>query len=64
MPHLTWRAWIVVVLVGVCSATLTLFGWLGVRELVTERQKLLVIIGLIESGRIRIEPPPPPPAQK
>lgn len=65
MRLLTWRGWILVVVVGVLSASVAFFGLLTVRQLLIERQQLREIVLLIQQGRIRVEPPPqatPPPA--
>jgi hypothetical protein len=65
MRILTWRGWLAVVLVGACSALLSLVVALEIRAIATERQQLREIVELIRTGRIQVlapAPPVPPPS--
>lgn len=60
---LSWRAWLVLVLVTVTVATVTFLGLIEIRQVLVERQQLREVVELIRSGRIQILPPPPPQPQ-
>lgn len=63
MKFLTWKAWIVVVVVGMTVAIVTFLGLLEARQMLIERQQLREIVELIRTGRIIVGPPPQAPPQ-
>jgi hypothetical protein len=66
MRLLTWRGWVVAILVGVLSALITVLALAQLRHWLTDEEQLHQIVGLIQQGRIQIGPPPqaPPPVKK
>jgi hypothetical protein len=63
MRILTWRGWLLVLVIGSCSAALTFWGLFTIRRLLIEEAQLQQIVQLIQSGRIQVLPehgPPPP----
>jgi len=60
MRMLTLRGWVVSIVVGVVAATVTFLGLLQIRHWLTDEQQLHEIVGLIQSGRIHVDPPAAP----
>lgn len=58
---LTLRGWIAAILIGMISATLTTLAIVQVRHWMIDEAQLHQIVGLIQSGRIRVVPETPPP---
>lgn len=64
MRMLTWRGWVVAILAGALSATITFLGLVQIRHWLTDEQQLHEVVALIQSGRLQIAPPPQAQAPK
>lgn len=61
MRTLTWRGWVVAITVGSLSALLTVLALAQLRHWLVDEQQLHEIVGLIQSGRLHVDPPPQAP---